>query len=181
RVYMRAKHTVESGDADAMERAGLYLESHNLNETILLPDLHIDHVCIFVKLMMPGNNVLFTDIDNMKGEDIIDLYRKRNRVEHCFRSINTMDPAFPLYHWTPHKISVHMFMSLLSYLFLSLIYNRMHRSDSTMAIVSMAKNMKDIMVVYAARGKTVRSRLDFKSETGKTIGRVMKPDELITM
>ncbi|MEM4090137.1 MAG: transposase, partial [Thermoplasmatales archaeon] len=69
---------------------------------------------------------------------------------------------------------------LLSYLFLSLIYNEMHRSDSTMSLASMVENMKDIMVVYAARGKTVRARLDFKSETGKTIGRIMRLDELIT-
>ncbi|MEM0195828.1 MAG: transposase [Thermoplasmatales archaeon] len=156
------------------------MESQNLNETILLPDLRIDHERMSARLRMLGINALFADIDNMKAEDIIDLYRKRNRVEHCFRTINTMDIAFPVYHWTPQKIRVHMFLSLLSYLFLSLIYNEMHRSDSTMSLASIVENMKDVIVVYAARGKTVRARLDFKSETGKTIGRIMKLDEPIT-
>ncbi len=70
---------------------------------------------------MLGWNALFTNITEMNAEDIIDLYGKRNRVEHCFRHINTMDIAFPLYHWTPQKIKVHMFVSLLAYLFLALI------------------------------------------------------------
>jgi len=53
--------------------------------------------------------------------DIIDIYRKRNRVEHCFRTINTMDIILPVYHWTPRKIRVHMFMSPIAYLSLSSI------------------------------------------------------------
>ncbi|MEM3191989.1 MAG: hypothetical protein QW292_07865 [Candidatus Parvarchaeota archaeon] len=94
-----------------MERAGLYLESQNLNETIQLTDLRIDHERMSARLRMLGINALFTDIDNMKAEDIIDLYRKRNKVEHCFRTINTMDIAFPVYHCTQQKIRMHMFMS----------------------------------------------------------------------
>ena len=42
---------------------------------------------------MMGKNAIFTNIMDMEPEDIIDLYRKRNRVEHCFRTINTMDIA----------------------------------------------------------------------------------------
>ncbi|MEM3191988.1 MAG: hypothetical protein QW292_07860 [Candidatus Parvarchaeota archaeon] len=49
-----------------------------------------------------------------------------------------------------------------------------------MSLASMVENMKDIMLIYAARGKTVIAILNFKSETGKTIGRIMKLDELIT-
>ncbi|MEM3290960.1 MAG: hypothetical protein QW046_05535 [Candidatus Micrarchaeaceae archaeon] len=150
---MRARRIIESGNSNLMERTGLYLESQNLNETIQLPDLRIDHERMAARLRMLGINALFANIDNMKAEDIIDLYRKRNRVEHCFCTIRTMDIAFPVYHWTPQKIRMHMFMSLLSYLFLSLIYNEMHRSDSTMSLASMVENMKDIMVVYAARKK----------------------------
>ena len=122
----------------------------------------------------------FTDITDMKVAEIIDFYRKRNRVEHCFRTINTMDLAFPVYHWIPQKIRVHMFMSLLAYLFLALIYNGMHRSVDEISLASTSDVMKDIMVVYAARGKTIRSKLDFKSETGRRVGGVMKLNDLLT-
>ncbi len=43
RVYRKARMIIDSGDSDVMEKVGFYLESHNLNETILLTDLRIDH------------------------------------------------------------------------------------------------------------------------------------------
>jgi len=41
-VYTRANDIVERGDSDSLEKARLQLESRNLNETILLPDMRID-------------------------------------------------------------------------------------------------------------------------------------------
>ena len=72
----------------------------------------------------------------MNADAIIDLYRKRNGVEHRFRTINTKDIAFPIYHWTPQKIKLHMFMSLLAYLFIAPIYNRMGSVDEHVSLVS---------------------------------------------
>ena len=40
---MKVKLTIESGDSDAKDKARIYLESQNLNETIMIPDLSIDH------------------------------------------------------------------------------------------------------------------------------------------
>ena len=39
--------------------------------------------------------------------------------------------------------------------------------------------MKDIMVVYAARGKKVIEKLDFKSEMGEEVARIMNFDQLM--
>jgi hypothetical protein len=44
-------------------------------------------------------------------------------------------------------------MSLLAYLFLSLIYNEIHRAKESISLPSTVDIMKDIMVVYAANGK----------------------------
>ena len=38
----RVRRIMDSGDSDSMDKARLYLESENLNETILLPSLEID-------------------------------------------------------------------------------------------------------------------------------------------
>ena len=179
KAYMKVKRIMETGDSDAMDRARIYLESQNLNETIMIPDLTVDHVRMSRRLKMLGMNALFTSISNLRAEEIIELYRKRNRVEHCFRTINNMDMAFPLYHRTPQKIRVHMFMSLLAYLFLSLIYNEIHRAKESISLPSTVDIMKDIMVVYAANGKKVMGRLDFKSEMGREAGSIMKLDQLL--
>ena len=179
KAYMKVKRIMETGDSDAVEKVRLYLESQNLNETIMIPDLSIDHVRMSRRLKMLGMNALFTSISDLSAEEIIELYRRRNRVEHCFRTINTMDIASPIYHRTPHKIRVHMFMSILAYLFLSLIYNEIHRARESVSLPSTVDIMKDVMVVYAARGKKVNERLDFKSEMGRDVGGIMKLDQLL--
>ena len=99
---------MESGDSVAMMKARYYLESENLNETILLPMLAINGNMMRNRLSGFGGSMLFTNIEDMKPEDLIDFYRKRNRVEHCFRTISMRDFASPVYHWTPQKIRVHM-------------------------------------------------------------------------
>ncbi len=179
KAYMKVKRIMETGDSDAVDKARIYLESQNLNETIMIPDLTVDHVRMSRRLKMLGMNALFTSISDLRAEEIIDLYRKRNRVEHCFRTINNMDMAFPMYQRTPQKIRVHMFMSLLAYLFLSLIYNEIHRAKEIVSLPSTVDIMKDIMVVYAANKRKVIGRLDFKSEIGREVGSIMKLDQLL--
>ena len=179
KVILKTKKIMDSGDSDSMDKARIYLESENLNETIILPSLEIDQKRMDERLSMMGKNAIFTNIMDMDSAEIIDLCKKRNRAEHCFRTINTMGIAFPVYHRTPQKIRVHMFMSLLAYLFLSLIYNEMHRTEKSVTLPSTVDVMKDIMVVYAARGKKVSERLDFKSETGRNMEMIMKLEEVL--
>ena len=179
KVILKTKKIMDSGDSDSMDKARIYLESENLNETIILPSLEIDQKRMDERLSMMGKNAIFTNIMDMDSAEVIDLYKKRNRVEHCFRTINTMGIAFPVYHWTPQKIRVHMFMSLLAYLFLSLIYNEMHGTEKSVTLPSTIDIMKDIMVVYAAKGKKVNESLDFKSEMGRNMGMIMKLEEVL--
>jgi len=124
-------------------------------------------------MSMMGKNAIFTNIMDMDSATIIDLYRKRNRVEHCFRTINTMNIAFPIYHWTPQKIRVHMFFSLMAYLFLSLVYNEIHRVDESVSLISTMEYMKDINLIYAANGKQVTEKIECKSHISDLIRRTM--------
>ena len=181
KVYRKVRRIIESGDSDAMDKARIYLESQNMNETIIIPDLRIDHERMARRLGMLGMNALFTSIPDLMAGEIIELYRKRNRVEHCFRTINSMGIAFPVYHRTPQKIRVHMFLSLMAYLFLALIYNEIRKSGGSVSLQSTIEIMKDIMVVYAARGKKVIERLDFKSGMGEKTGRILKLDQMLKM
>lgn len=169
KVYAKVRKIVQSGDSDALTKARFYLESRNLNETILLPDLRIDSERMKSRFETLGRNAVFTSITDMSAHDVIDLYRKRNRVEHCFRTINTMDIAFPIYHWTDQKIRVHMFLSLLAYLFLALIYNEIRKHYADASLASTTEYLKGIRVIYAARGKRVVKRVDCKSQLSEKI------------
>jgi len=173
KVTARVRKIMYSGNSDSIERARIYLESENLNETILLPSLEIDQERMNERMSMMGKNAIFTNIMDMDSAAIIDLYRKRNRVEHCFRTINTMNIAFPIYHWTPQKIRVHMFFSLMAYLFLSLIYNEIHRVDESVSLISTMEYLKDINLIYAANGKRVTRKIECKSHISDLIRRTM--------
>jgi hypothetical protein len=153
KVSLKAKKIMDSGDSDPMEKAKIYLEFENLNETIILPSLEINQKSVDELFSMMGKNVLFTNITDMDSAGIIHIYKKRNRVEHCFRTINTMDMAFLIYHRTPQKIRVHIFRFLLAYLFISMIYNEIHKTEESVSLPLTVDTMKDIMVVYNANEK----------------------------
>ena len=153
KVYRKVRKMVEGGDSDSMEKARFYLEAENLNETIILPTLKINSERMHERLSMLGKNALFTNIDDMDSEELIDLYRKRNRVEHCFRTISMKDLASPVYHWTPQKIRVHMFYSYLTYMFLALIYNRIKAISETVSLVSVQDLLGQVRIQYIISGK----------------------------
>ena len=179
KVYRKVSGIIDTGDSDSMEKARIYLESENLNETILLPSLEINQERMNERQSMMGKNAVFTNIMDMDAESIIGLYKKRNRVEHCFRTINTVDMAFPLYHWTPQKIRVHLFFSLMAYLFLVLIYNEIHSHNESISLISTVGYLKDINLNYAIRGKNVTSKIECKSEISDLIGKTMNMESMI--
>ena len=179
KVILKVKKIIDSGDSDAMDKARIYLESENLNETIILPSLEINQERMDQHLSMMGKNALFTNITDMDAASIIELYRKRNRVEHCFRTINTMDIAFPVYHWTPQKIRVHMFFSLMAYLFLTLIYHEIHSKDESVSLISIRDYLRDINLNYAANGKSVTWRIECKSDISELMVKTMNLESMV--
>ena len=153
KAYVKVRSIMESGDSDALVRAGIYLESMQLQETILLPDVTVTSERMHSRLEMLGKTALFTSISNLPGDEIIDLYRKRNRVERCFRAISMHDLMAPEYHWTPQKIRAHMLFSHIAYLFLALIYNSIKDVTSLTSTIDV---LKTIRITFLMRNKEVR-------------------------
>ncbi len=174
----KTKKIIDSGDSDSMEKARMLLESEGLNETILLPSLEINNERMEYRMSMMGKNAIFTNIMALDAESIIELYKKRARVEHCFRTINVKGIAFPLYHWTPQKIKVHMFFSLMAYLFLALIYNEIHRNSKAASLISTISYLRDININYAIKGKSVTTKIECKSDIAVMIKALMEFEKL---
>ncbi len=169
KVYLKTRRIIESGDSDAMEKARLYLEMENLNETILLPSLSISREKMQDRLSMMGKNALFTNIPDMEPDELIHLYRKRNRVEHCFRIIAMRDLMSPVYHWTPQKIRVHMFFTYLAFLFLALIYNRVKDIYQEASLTSIQDLLSTVRLQYIIAGNEVKKKLDSKDRDALNI------------
>ena len=178
KVYRKVSGIIDTGDSDSMEKARIYLESENLNETILLPSLEINQERMDQRISMMGKNAVFTNIMDMDAESIIDLYKKRNRVEHCFRTINTVDMAFPLYHWTPQKIRVHMFFSLMAYLFLALM-RMILKPVMELYLTTVLEVVSTIKIVYITRKKNVSVKLTSGDERALKIMEKFNLEKLI--
>ena len=178
KAIARVKRIIDTGDSDSMEKARIYLESENLNETILLPSLEINQERMDQRISMMGKNAVFTNIMDMDAESIIDLYKKRNRVEHCFRTINTVDMAFPLYHWTPQKIRVHMFFSLMAYLFLALM-RMILKPVMELYLTTVLEVVSTIKIVYITRKKNVNVKLTSGDERALRIMEKFNLEKLI--
>ena len=116
---------------------------------------------------------------DMEPEDIIDLHRKRNRVEHCFRTINTMDIAFLLYHWTPQNIRVHMFFSIMACFFLALISNEIHSKDGSVSLISIRDYLRDININYAASRRSATWRIECKSDISELLVKTMHLEAMV--
>jgi hypothetical protein len=113
----------------------------------------------------------------MDAAGIIDLYKKRNRVEHCFRTINTMGIAFQVYHWTPQKIRVHMFFSLMAYLFLALI-RMIIKPVMDLYLTTVQEVISTIRIAYITRGKSVYVKVSSGDERAQMI---MEKFDLVKM
>ena len=73
KAYTHVKKIMNSGDSDALGRAKYYLELKHLQETIILPDLKEDSDRIQARFRMFGKSAIFTNIMDMKAEEIMDL------------------------------------------------------------------------------------------------------------
>ena len=70
-------------------------------------------------------------------------------------------------------------MNFIAYIFLALIYNIIHLHDESFSLISIVGYLKHINLNYAARGKSVTSKIECKSEISDIIGKTMNMESMI--
>jgi len=176
KAYRHISKIMQSGDSDLSQKAQYYLESIHLQETILLPDLRIDSSRMARRFSMMGKNAPLTNMHDRSAGDIIEMYRKRNHAEHCFRIISMSDLEKPEYHWTPQKIKVQMFFSYLAYRVLALIH---HEIREIVSLQSTQNALKSIRLIVMSRGESVRNVVTSHAEMGKEVMKKLKFEEIV--
>ena len=162
------KLLIECRYSDSTEREEFCLECRNLNGTILLSDLRIDYERMAKRLKLLSMNAPYP----------MGINRKGHGVGHCFRTINCMDIAIPMNHWTSQEIGVHMFMSLLSYLLLALIRMRM-KPAMELYLPAVIDVLSSIRIVYMARRKNASTVLTTSDKRARTIMESMNPKQIL--
>lgn len=73
-----------------------------------------------------GLRVLVTDRAAWTTAEIVAAYRGQSRVEAAFRDLKSpgMLATRPQFHWTDHKLRVHIFVCVLAYLLVTLLHRR---------------------------------------------------------
>ncbi len=125
-----------------------------------------------------GKNAVFTNITDMDAETIIDLYKKGNRVEHCFRKINTVGIAFSVYYWTPQKVRVCMFFSLIAYFFLAMI-SMIVKPVMDLYLTKVLEVISTIRIIYMTRGRGISKKLYAGDERAKGIMEKFELEKMI--
>lgn len=73
-----------------------------------------------------GLRVLITDRAEWSTGEIVMAYRGQSRVEAAFRDLKNpgMLAIRPQFHWTEHKLRVHVFICVMAYLLVTLLHRR---------------------------------------------------------
>jgi transposase len=118
-----------------------------------------------LKKTLLGKTLLFTDNDTWSDAEIVRGYRAQFHLEAAFRQMK--DPHHialrPQYHWTDHKIEVHVFCCVLALLLVSLLTRQMHRQGITLssaALLDTLGQIRTVGLVYPPTGKARAPRLE---------------------
>lgn len=103
----------------------------------------------YLKEIVLGKRILFTDRQEWSSEAIVEAYRGQSAVEQAFRRMK--NPFFirwsPQWHWTDSKIRVHALYCLLALTLGGLLQRQLHQKGITISIETMFRELNDICEV----------------------------------
>lgn len=109
-----------------------------------------------------GKRVLFTDRQNWSTADVIHGYRSQSGIESGFRQMK--DPKVvglgPMFHWTDHKVRVHMLTCVLALTVAHLMRREAKQAGIDMSVSEMLETLAGIQeTVLVYRSTKGRPRL----------------------
>jgi transposase len=109
-----------------------------------------------------GKRVLFTDRENWSIADVIAGYRSQSGIESGFRQMK--DPkvvsAGPMFHWTDHKVRVHMLTCVLALTTAHLMRREAKQAGIDVSVRELLGTLNGIQeTVFVYRGEKGRPRL----------------------
>lgn len=114
----------------------------------------------YLKEIVLGKRILFTDREDWSSAAIVDAYRGQSHVEDAFRYMK--DPFFvswsPQWHWTDSKIRVHALYCLLALTLCGLLQRTLHQKGIRVSWETMLRELNDISEVQNFYLTTTRGR-----------------------
>jgi transposase len=112
-----------------------------------------------------GKRILFTDRDNWPIAEVVAGYRSQSNVEADFRQMK--DPKVvsfsPMFHWTDHKIRVHVTHCVLALMTARLMVREADRADIHMSVrellATLAQIQETVLLYQGDRGRPRARRM----------------------
>jgi transposase len=116
-----------------------------------------------------GFRILASDRRDWSTAEIIEAYRSQAKAESSFRDLKNpgMIATHPQFHWTDHKLRVHVFICVMAYLLMRLLWWRYQRqSGLKTSPASLLAQLKKIRLVRVAEltGQAGRPRIHYQFE-----------------
>jgi transposase len=93
-----------------------------------------------------GKTALFTDRSDFSNEEIVGAYRSAWLVERAFRQMKDSRhlTVRPIFHWTDHKIKIHLFTCVLAYRMCCLLVKELAEKGIQTSINQLIENMAGV-------------------------------------
>ena len=100
-----------------------------------------------------GKTLLFTDNDDWSDAELVRGYRAQHHVESAFRQMKDTDciAIRPQYHWTDHKIAVHVLCCVLALALCGLLQRELDRNGVRRSIPALLRELgaiREVQVLY---------------------------------
>jgi hypothetical protein len=94
----------------ASRRYGRYLRRTKTGK------LRLDHTAVKAAEKLDGKFVVHSNDDTLSAEDMALGYKQLMRVEQAWRQLKSVVRMRPVFHWAPHRIHAHIFLTVLGLL-----------------------------------------------------------------
>ena len=94
----------------ASRRYGRYLRRTKTGK------LRLDHAAVKANEKLDGKFVVHSNDDTLSAEDMALGYKQLMRVEQAWRQLKSVLKMRPVFHWAPHRIHAHIFLTVLGLL-----------------------------------------------------------------
>jgi hypothetical protein len=105
-----ASYTKRVFELVASRRYGRYLRRTKTGK------LRLDHAAVRRAERHDGKFVVHSNDDTLTAEDLALGYKQLMRVEHAWRQLKSGLRMRPVYHWAPHRIHAHIFLTVIGLL-----------------------------------------------------------------
>jgi transposase len=116
-----------------------------------------------------GKRILVTDRHSWSDEEIILAYRGQSEVEGAFRQLKDDEHLAirPQYHWTDHKVRVHVFICLVAFLLARVVEREARKAgmrECVSGILDLLSDVRLAMMLTASGKKGGRPRASWQLE-----------------